>query len=259
MSNHNLFTPSADGAAVPASSKAIVIAARQVLAHLVRRGASLQSPQKTGEYLMARLGHLDYEVFGLILLDKRHTVIECIDLFRGTIDGAVHPREVVKLALLKSAAAKRTRARDCLGRPLRLAIVSRSFLKGPTTPGWLRVTLNTGHRDPSRLTKELGIGFVLEDPHMGYFEKRLSAAHTDSRSRTGRPAGGGAAFMGWGFQPGSGRTRIAISCHPSTCCIEFSQRQVVKNEEETLHCENFQCERRCIGPVRRNGATFRRA
>jgi hypothetical protein len=69
MSNHNLFTLSADGAAVPASSEAILIAARQVLAHRVRRGASLQSPQKTGEYLMARLGHLDYEVFGLILLD----------------------------------------------------------------------------------------------------------------------------------------------------------------------------------------------
>src|SRR5450631_433747 len=106
MSNHNLFTLSADGAMVPASSETILIAARQVLAHRVRRGASLQSPQKTGEYLTARLGHLDYEVFGLILLDKRHRVIECIDLFRGTIDGAsVHPREVVKLALQKSAAA----------------------------------------------------------------------------------------------------------------------------------------------------------
>ena len=88
MSNHNLFTLSAEGAAVPASSEAILVAARQVLAHRVRRGATLQSPQKTGEYLMARLGHLDYEVFGLILLDKRHRIIECIDLFRGTIDGA---------------------------------------------------------------------------------------------------------------------------------------------------------------------------
>jgi len=49
-----------------------------------------------------RLGHLDYEVFGLILLDKRHRVIECVDLFRGTIDGAsVHPREIVKIALQK--------------------------------------------------------------------------------------------------------------------------------------------------------------
>jgi DNA repair protein RadC len=106
MSNHNLFTLGADGAVVPASSETILTAARQVLAHRVRRGASLQSPQKTGEYLTARLGHLDYEVFGLILLDKRHRVIECMELFRGTIDGAsVHPREVVKLALQKSAAA----------------------------------------------------------------------------------------------------------------------------------------------------------
>jgi DNA repair protein RadC len=106
MSNHNLYTLNADGAAVPASSETILNAARQVLAHRVRRGASLQSPQKAGEYLTVRLGHLDYEVFGLILLDKRHRVIECVDLFRGTIDGAsVHPREIVKLALQKSAAA----------------------------------------------------------------------------------------------------------------------------------------------------------
>jgi hypothetical protein len=49
MSNHNLFTLSADGAVVPASSETILIAARQVLAHRVRRGASLQSPQKAGE------------------------------------------------------------------------------------------------------------------------------------------------------------------------------------------------------------------
>ena len=106
MSNHNLFTLGADGAVVPASSETILIAARQVLAHRVRRGASLQSPQKAGEYLTMRLGHLDYEVFGLILLDKRHRVIECMDLFRGTIDGAsVHPREIVKIALQKNAAA----------------------------------------------------------------------------------------------------------------------------------------------------------
>jgi DNA repair protein RadC len=106
MLNHNLFILNADGAMVPASSETILVAARHVLAHRVRRGASLQSPRKAGEYLTARLGHLDYEVFGLILLDKRHRVIECIDLFRGTIDGAsVHPREVVKLALQKSAAA----------------------------------------------------------------------------------------------------------------------------------------------------------
>jgi DNA repair protein RadC len=106
MSNHNLFYQGADGANHLASNEQILMAGRQILAHRVRRGASLQSPQKVGEYLTLRLGSLDHEIFGLILLDKRHRIIECVDLFRGTIDGAsVHPREIVKLALLKSAAA----------------------------------------------------------------------------------------------------------------------------------------------------------
>ena len=106
MSNHNLFTYGADGAVEPASNQEILSAARQVLAHRVRRGASLQSPQKVREYLSVRLGYLDYEIFAVILLDKRHRVIEYVELFRGTIDGAsVHPREVVKLVLDKGAAA----------------------------------------------------------------------------------------------------------------------------------------------------------
>jgi DNA repair protein RadC len=99
MPNHNLFTVGADGAVIPASSDAILVAARQVLSHRVRRGASLQSPQKAGEYLTVRLGHLDYEVFGLILLDKRHRVIECVDLFRGTIDGALYLAMRLSIAL----------------------------------------------------------------------------------------------------------------------------------------------------------------
>ena len=41
-----------------------------------------------------------------MLLDKRHRLIEYVDSFAGTIDGAsVHPRQVVKLALAKNAAA----------------------------------------------------------------------------------------------------------------------------------------------------------
>jgi hypothetical protein len=62
--------------------------------------------RESWEYLATRLGHLDYECFGLILVDGRHCVIDCVELFRGTIDGAsVYPREVVKLALDKGAAA----------------------------------------------------------------------------------------------------------------------------------------------------------
>ena len=38
--------------------------------------------------------------------DNRHRLIEFVELFRGTIDGAsVHPREVVKEALRHNAAA----------------------------------------------------------------------------------------------------------------------------------------------------------
>ncbi len=106
MSNHNLFIHHADGASEPATTEQILAAARQALAHRVRRGASLSSPQKVREYLTMRLGYLDHEVFGLILVDKRHRVIEYVELFRGTIDGAsVYPREIVKLALEKGAAA----------------------------------------------------------------------------------------------------------------------------------------------------------
>ena len=71
MSNHNLFYQGTSGAMHIASNEQILAAARQMLAHRVRRGASLQSPQKAGEYLALRLGNLDHEVFGLILLDKR--------------------------------------------------------------------------------------------------------------------------------------------------------------------------------------------
>jgi DNA repair protein RadC len=106
MSNHNIFIHRADGTVETASNQEILMAARAVLAHRVRRGALLQSPQKVGEYLTMRVGHLDYECFGLILVDQRHRVIDCVELFRGTIDGAsVYPREIVKLVLDKQAAA----------------------------------------------------------------------------------------------------------------------------------------------------------
>ena len=106
MSNHNLFIHGANGVAVSATSEQILAAARQVLARRVRRGAPLKSPSGVYEYLTMKLGALDYEVFGLVLADQRHRVIECVELFRGTISGAsVFPREIVKLVLEKRAAA----------------------------------------------------------------------------------------------------------------------------------------------------------
>lgn len=51
-------------------------------------------------------GSLDHEVFCSLYLDSRHRLIDFVEMFRGTIDGAsVYPREVVKEALRRNAAA----------------------------------------------------------------------------------------------------------------------------------------------------------
>jgi DNA repair protein RadC len=72
----------------------------------VRRGTAMDSPRAVREFLTIKLGALEHELFAVLLLDTRHRLIEYVELFRGTIDGAsVHPREVVKLALARNAAA----------------------------------------------------------------------------------------------------------------------------------------------------------
>jgi DNA repair protein RadC len=106
MSNHNLFVHGANGVAEPATTEQVINAARQALAYRVRRGADISSPQRAREYLAMKLGNLDHEVFAVIWVDKRHRVIEYVEMFRGTIDGAsVYPREILKAALEKGAAA----------------------------------------------------------------------------------------------------------------------------------------------------------
>lgn len=70
------------------------------------RGVALCCPSETGAYLSAQLRSYPFEVFACLSLDNRNRMIGFDELFRGTIDGAtVHPREVVKLALDRRAAA----------------------------------------------------------------------------------------------------------------------------------------------------------
>ena len=104
--NSLLIQDSHLGAVRQATDEEIINAARARVANKVRRGASLASPTAARDYLVLRFGLLQHEVFCVIYLDSRHRVIECQDLFRGTIDGAsVHPREVVREALQRNAAA----------------------------------------------------------------------------------------------------------------------------------------------------------
>jgi len=90
----------------PATLDEIIAFTRNRLFHKFKRSNYLTSPELTKEYLRATLATLEHEVFGTIHLDNRHGILEWEELFRGTIDGAsVHPREIVKSALLHNSAA----------------------------------------------------------------------------------------------------------------------------------------------------------
>lgn len=97
--------PSADYQAV-----CILGAARELLtralAEAVELGDCLDSPQKVRDLLRLRFGDLPHEVFGVVLLDSQHRVLDVVELFRGTLaQTSVYPREVVKLCLEANAAA----------------------------------------------------------------------------------------------------------------------------------------------------------
>jgi len=89
-------------------------AALRAALELVRRhhlevlhtGPALTSPRQARDYLLAQLRDRDHEVFCCLYLDNRHRMLGFEEIFTGTIDGAsVHPREVVKRALARRAAA----------------------------------------------------------------------------------------------------------------------------------------------------------
>jgi DNA repair protein RadC len=94
------------GSARYAELQAAAEIARRQLGETLRTGPCLSNAHATRDYLTAKLRHLEHEVFCCLHLDRRHRLIHFEELFRGTIDGAsVHPREIVKLALRRNAAA----------------------------------------------------------------------------------------------------------------------------------------------------------
>ena len=102
----SLMVRDAQGRYLLASAEQILEAARQAIEHKMQRGTSFSSPIAVKEYLGAKLGGFEHEVFAMLFLDTHHRLIEYVEMFRGTIDGAsVYPREVVKAALRFNAAA----------------------------------------------------------------------------------------------------------------------------------------------------------
>lgn len=106
MRNETLYVRDENGGFLPADGLEVVEAAKSYLNRRIRRSNPVTSPKTARDYLAVTLGARDAEVFCILLLDSRHRVLEFVELFHGTIDGAsVHPREVVKLALAKNAAS----------------------------------------------------------------------------------------------------------------------------------------------------------
>ena len=84
----------------------IVRRALKLLEATARVADSLTSPLAVRNYLRLKLMGRPHEVFACVFLDAQNRVIGIEELFRGTLtQTSVYPREVVKEALAKNAAA----------------------------------------------------------------------------------------------------------------------------------------------------------
>ena len=78
----------------------------RALAESMRLGECLADPATVKDYLRLQLAGLPHEIFMVLLLDSQNRLIDSVELFRGTLSQtSVYPREVVKLALQRNAAA----------------------------------------------------------------------------------------------------------------------------------------------------------
>jgi DNA repair protein RadC len=101
-----LFTVGADGERQLASDADVVAAAKAILDKKIGRRDVIKSPGTAKDYLAVQMGAYEREVFTVIFLDAQNRVIECREMFQGTLtQTSVYPREVVKLALTLNAAS----------------------------------------------------------------------------------------------------------------------------------------------------------
>ena len=93
------------GPAKCAGMVAVAELARRSLFEEAQRDA-LASPQAVRDYLRLLLAARPYEVFVGLFLDSQNRLLAAEELFRGTLaQTSVYPREVVKAALARNAAA----------------------------------------------------------------------------------------------------------------------------------------------------------
>lgn len=133
-----------EACAAPATSRAdrvreLLDVAKELLLRDLRRDWQnlplMDGPGPLRDWLRLHCGALEHEVFIVLFLDAQHRVIGVQELFRGSLtQTSVYPREVVKAALARNAAAvafahnhpsgnpEPSRADECLTATLKSAL-----------------------------------------------------------------------------------------------------------------------------------------
>ena len=103
---HELLEIKGLGQAKTAQFAAAIELARRAMAEDLKQRTGLTSPGAVRDYLRVALGHRQNEVFVCIWLDAQHRVLGIEDVSKGTLtQTSVYPREIVKKALARNAAA----------------------------------------------------------------------------------------------------------------------------------------------------------
>ena len=106
QSQPTLFVRELDDTYRLAEDEDILNAATATINAQFSTGTAITAPSQAHDFIRLRLAPYPHEVFGVLWLTTRHTVIAFEELFRGTLAGAsVYPREVVKSALKHNAGA----------------------------------------------------------------------------------------------------------------------------------------------------------
>ena len=94
------------GQAKTAQFAAAIELSRRAMREEMSSRNALTSPGAVRDYLRLSLAHRQHEVFVCIWLDAQHKVVGTEEAFRGTLtQTSVYPREIVKKALARNAAA----------------------------------------------------------------------------------------------------------------------------------------------------------
>jgi DNA repair protein RadC len=94
------------GEAKTAQFAAAIELSRRAMREEMSSRSALTSPGAVRDYLRLSLAHRQHEVFVCIWLDAQHKVVGTEEAFRGTLtQTSVYPREIVKKALARNAAA----------------------------------------------------------------------------------------------------------------------------------------------------------